>query len=103
MLKVGKYDKAQMEMGRMFRGVEISMGLESAIDQGLLRGNSIGGIAIAEVLTALESDAIGLKPWNTFRGTKGSVKLKYSWFFRQGVFDLLLFTAPVFSRNPPKK
>ena len=55
-LKVGKYDNAQMETGRMFMEMGISLDLQSEIYQRLLGGSSLWGISIPEVLNDLESE-----------------------------------------------
>ena len=56
MLKVGKSDESQRNMGRMFSDMEISLALQAEIDQGVASASTLGGISAPEVLSALESE-----------------------------------------------
>ena len=55
-LKVRKSDKAQRRRDRMFAELEIFLGAQSGICQGLLGENSIWWVSISEFLTASESE-----------------------------------------------
>ena len=83
--------------------MEICQEVQTSIDQGLINDNSIRGISVPEILSALEADPEEVKLRNTSNVLKGVYKLKYSRLLEKGWgrggSNFFYFTRPELSRQ----